>query len=360
MTSRSQRVLKIRNWINQYDSCFIATDTYAIRWLTGFTGSNGLLFLDQNHMTLFTDSRYENQADIELARFGAKSNCVVGPNPMRSIADLSKGKNIFIDSEKCSWAKKEEIESQIEGEIVDAHDFCFSLRGIKDKSEIDKIKTAAEITCRALDRSLAELDEQTTEKELAGKIEYYMALEGASNVAYPPIVAAGSNSALPHARPTGQRILTQDILLVDIGANYKGYCSDMTRMIPLSTMSAEQKHVSQIVLDAQRKAIEAIRPGIMAKEIDGICRDALNDKGFGDRFLHGTGHGVGLEIHEFPRINSRSEDLIQEGMVITVEPGIYLEDSFGIRWEDLFLVTDTGVEYLTNYGKLTQLDETQG
>jgi Xaa-Pro aminopeptidase len=149
-------------------------------------------------------------------------------------------------------------------------------------------------------------------------------------------------------------------LLVDIGANYKGYCSDMTRMIPLSTMSAEQKHVSQIVLDAQRKAIEAIRPGIMAKEIDGICRDALNDKGFGDRFLHGTGHGVGLEIHEFPRINSRSEDLIQEGMVITVEPGIYLEDSFGIRWEDLFLVTDTGVEYLTNYGKLTQLDETQG
>ena len=145
-----------------------------------------------------------------------------------------------------------------------------------------------------------------------------------------------------------------------MGANYEGYCSDMTRMIPLSKLTQEQEYASQMVLDAQTKAIEAIRPGLKAKEIDGICRDAISNVIPGGEFLHGTGHGVGLEIHEYPSINSRSDDILREGMVITVEPGIYIQGSYGIRWEEILLVTDSGVEYLTNYEKRTQVLESNG
>tara|TARA_A200000159_G_C7188705_1_gene282840 strand:- start:301 stop:696 length:396 start_codon:yes stop_codon:yes gene_type:complete len=131
-------------------------------------------------------------------------------------------------------------------------------------------------------------------------------------------------------------------------------------MIPLSELSKEQEYAAQIVLDAQIKAIEAIRPGIKAKEVDGICRDALSNAITGGEFLHGTGHGVGLEIHEYPRINSKSDDILREGMVVTVEPGIYIEGSYGVRWEDLLLVTGNGVEYLTNYEKRTQVGNSHG
>ncbi len=355
-----QRLTRLSKWCGERNACFIAFDSFTIRWLTGFTGSNGIIYLDHNCQVLFTDSRYAEQAPVEITRHGVNVKCVISSNPLNEIAELSKERNIHLDGEKCSWSSKERIEDLVEGEVINAHEFCSELRCIKDKSEIEKIRTAAQITCVALDSALAELNKETTERELAQNIESFMITHGALNAAYPPIVAAGKNSALPHARPTEQRIMDTNLLLVDVGANFEGYCSDMTRMIPLSKLSAEQEYALQIVLDAQTKAIEAIRPGIKAKEVDAICRDALSNAILGAEFLHGTGHGVGLEIHEYPRINSKSDDIIQEGMVVTVEPGIYIEGSYGIRWEDLLLVTDSGVEYLTNYDKRTQVGNSYG
>ena len=350
-----QRTTRVGDWCAERNACFIALDSFTIRWLTGFTGSNGVVFLDQNCQILFTDSRYAEQAPVEIARHGVDVKCVISPDPFNRIAELASKRNIHLDGEKCSWSAKERIERLIEGDVIDAHKFCSELRCIKDKSEIEKIRTAAEITCVALDNALAELNAETTERELARNIESFMIEHGALNAAYPPIVAAGKNSALPHARPTNQRILDTNLLLVDVGANFEGYCSDMTRVIPLSKLSKEQEYVSEIVLDAQIKAIESIRPGIRAKELDGICRGILSNAIPGGEFLHGTGHGVGLEIHEYPRINSKSDDILLEGMVITVEPGIYVEGLYGIRWEDLLLITDSGIEYLTNYKKHTQV-----
>ncbi len=355
-----QRLTRLSEWCGERNACFIAFDSFTIRWLTGFTGSNGIIYVDHNCQVLFTDSRYAEQAPVEITRHGVNVKCVISSNPLNEIAELSKERNIHLDGEKCSWSSKERIEDLVEGEVINAHEFCSELRCIKDKSEIEKIRTAAQITCVALDSALAELNKETTERELAQNIESFMITHGALNAAYPPIVAAGKNSALPHARPTEQRIMDTNLLLVDVGANFEGYCSDMTRMIPLSKLSAEQEYALQIVLDAQTKAIEAIRPGIKAKEVDAICRDALSNAILGAEFLHGTGHGVGLEIHEYPRINSKSDDIIQEGMVVTVEPGIYIEGSYGIRWEDLLLVTDSGVEYLTNYDKRTQVGNSYG
>ena len=355
-----QRLTRLSEWCGERNACFIAFDSFTIRWLTGFTGSNGIIYVDHNCQVLFTDSRYAEQAPVEITRHGVNVKCVISSNPLNEIAELSKERNIHLDGEKCSWSSKERIEDLVEGEVINAHEFCSELRCIKDKSEIEKIRTAAQITCVALDSALAELNKETTERELAQNIESFMITHGALNAAYPPIVAAGKNSALPHARPTEQRIMDTNLLLVDVGANFEGYCSDMTRMIPLSKLSAEQEYALQIVLDAQTKAIEAIRPGIKAKDVDAICRDALSNAILGAEFLHGTGHGVGLEIHEYPRINSKSDDIIQEGMVVTVEPGIYIEGSYGIRWEDLLLVTDSGVEYLTNYDKRTQVGNSYG
>ncbi len=353
IASHPQRLAHVGDWCAERNACFVALDSYTIRWLTGFTGSNGIIYLDQNCQVLFTDSRYAEQAPVEIAGHGVDVNCVIGSDPFKKIAELARKRNLHLDGEKCSWSAKEKIERLIEGDVIDAHKFCLELRCIKDKGEIEKIRTAAEITCVALDNALAELNTETTERELARNIESFMIEHGALRAAYPPIIAAGKNSALPHARPSDQRILDTNLLLVDVGANFEGYCSDMTRMIPLSKLSKEQERASQIVLDAQIKAIESIRPGIRAKEVDAICRDILSNAISGGEFLHGTGHGVGLEIHEYPSINSKSNDMLREGMVVTVEPGIYFEGSYGIRWEDLLLVTDSGIEYLTNYKKHT-------
>ena len=223
----------------------------------------------------FTDSRYAEQAPVEIARHGVDVKCEIALDPFNSIARLSR-KGCALGWRKVFMEYKRKIESLIEGKVINAHKFCQELRCIKDNSEIVKIRTAAEITCMALDSALAELNAETTERELRN-IESLMIKHGALNAAYPPIVAAGTNSALPHASPSNQRICDTNLLLVDVGANYEGYCSDMTRMIPLSKLTQEQEYASQMVLDAQTKAIEAIRPGIKAKEIDGICRDAISN-----------------------------------------------------------------------------------
>ena len=352
-----ERVQSVRKWIRTHNVCFVASDPFTIRWMTGFTGSNGLLFLDQDQLVLITDSRYTEQGPKELMKHGTDANCLISPDPLKTVAELSESRDVFLDGEKFSWSVKKKLQNLIDGTVVDAHEFCSTMRGLKDESEIAKIKKAADITCKALDKALSEIDDSTTEKQLAAKVEYFMSLEGASNAAYPPIIASGPNSALPHARPTDQRILNNNLLLVDVGANYDGYCSDMTRVIPLSKLSEEQMKVSQKVLDAQERAIQMIRPGVTANEIDAVCRNTLSENGLAKKFTHGAGHGVGLEIHEYPRINRTSSDVIQEGMVITVEPGVYLEGSYGIRWEDLLVVTSKGVEYLTKYEKLTQVSK---
>ena len=352
-----ERVQSVRKWIRTHHVCFVASDPFTIRWMTGFTGSNGLLFLDQDQLVLITDSRYTEQGPKELMKHGTGANCLISSDPLKTVAELSESRDVFLDGEKFPWSVKKKLQNLIDGTVVDAHEFCSTMRGLKDESEIAKIKKAADITCRALDKALSEIDDSTTEKQLAAKVEYFMSLEGASNAAYPPIIASGPNSALPHARPTDQRILNTNLLLVDVGANYDGYCSDMTRVIPLSKLSEEQMKVSQKVLDAQERAIQMIRPGVTANEIDAVCRNTLSENGLAKKFTHGAGHGVGLEIHEYPRINRTSSDVIQEGMVITVEPGVYLEGSYGIRWEDLLVVTSKGVEYLTKYEKLTQVSK---
>ncbi|MEC7844140.1 MAG: aminopeptidase P family protein [Actinomycetota bacterium] len=341
------RVDKVRDWLTSEEVSFVAFDPVTVQWLTGFTGSNGSVYLDSENFILFTDNRYRLQAPEQLIENNSSAECRICLEPFTGIAELNKDQSIVLDGERVSWAQKKRLSAEVTSKVRDTQTPIRKLRSVKDQLEIERITTAATIASEALSETIKTLNESTTEKEMAANLDYKMKLLGASGPAYPPIVASGVNSSYPHAIPTETVINDNSLLLVDVGAQYKGYRSDMTRTISVGPLSAQENELLELVKEAQKLAIREIKPGIEAKHVDLACRNFLHDKGYGDLFIHGTGHGVGLEIHEFPRINNRSEDVLEEGMVITVEPGVYLQESFGVRWEDLLLVTADGVEFLT-------------
>ena len=341
------RVNRVRDWLTSEEVSFVAFDPVTVQWLTGFTGSNGSIYLDSEKFVLFTDNRYRLQAPEQLTENNSFAECKICIEPFTLMAELSKDQPIVVDGERVSWAQKKRLSAEVTSKVRDTQTPIQKLRSVKDQLEIERITAAAAIASEALADTLKNLNEFTTEKEMAANLDYKMKLLGASGSAYPPIVASGLNSAYPHAIPTDTVINENALLLVDVGALYKGYRSDMTRTISVGSLSAQENELLDLIKEAQNLAIREIKPGIQAKRVDLACRNFLYDQGYGDLFIHGAGHGVGLEIHEFPRINNRSEDVLEEGMVITVEPGVYLQGSFGVRWEDLLLVTANGVEFLT-------------
>ena len=343
-----ERLNKVRKWLESEDAAFVAFDSITVRWLTGFTGSNGTIYVDEESFILFTDSRYVIQAPKELEKYSSSAECEICLDVVKSISITAKDKPILIDGERVSWAQKKKLSLSVKGSVTDSRVPIQEFRSVKDQLEIGYISKAATIAEQALNETFSDLDDATTEKEFAALLEYRMNLLGASGPAYSPIVASGENSAFPHASPTSNTISDSNLLLVDVGAVFEGYRSDMTRVMPVNPLNSKEKEALELVQEAQKLAIKEVKPGVLGKDIDLACRNYLQEKGFGDFFTHGSGHGVGLEIHEFPRINSKSKDVLKENMVITIEPGLYMPKSFGVRWEDLFLVTSKGVEFLTN------------
>ncbi|MDR0931105.1 MAG: type II 3-dehydroquinate dehydratase [Clostridiales bacterium] len=220
---------------------------------------------------------------------------------------------------------------------------------IKKPDEIAKIRAAAEIGNKGYEYIKSIVKPGISELDIAKKLEEFMLSQGASGLSFDTIVACGSNSANPHAQPSRDRIVADnDMVMIDFGCVYQGYCSDMTRMIKVGELNDTQRKIWDIVLNAQQLAIKAIRPGVRAKDIDKIARDYIAEAGYGEQFIHTTGHGVGTVVHEEPRVSKVSDDILQSGMVITVEPGIYIKGEGGARIEDLILVTDDGYEVLSS------------
>ena len=221
------------------------------------------------------------------------------------------------------------------------------LRIIKTPEEIKTIEAACKIADMAMMAALEEISEGKREREIAAKMEYVMKMNGAEKPAFDTIIASGWRSALPHGIASDKRIEKGDLVVIDEGALYRHYHSDMTRTIVVGSPNEKQKEIYEIVLEAQRKGVEAARPGITAKELDTIVRDIIAEYGYGDYFIHSTGHGVGLEIHEWPGVSQRDETVLKPGMVITVEPGIYIPKFGGVRIEDTIVITDNGARRLT-------------
>lgn len=235
-------------------------------------------------------------------------------------------------------------------EISEENDICRyikEMRSIKDDFELDSIKKAQAITDKTFSHILDFISTERTEKEIALEMEFFMRKNGSEGVAFDTIVVSGKNSSLPHGVPTDKKIEKGDFITMDFGAVVNGYCSDMTRTVAVGFVSDKQRDVYETVLKAQTEALKAIKPSAECKGIDKIARDIIDNQGFVNCFGHGLGHSVGIEIHENPCFNTRDNTMLQNGMVLTVEPGIYIENEFGVRIEDMVYITEDGYENLT-------------
>ncbi len=324
-----------------------------VRYLTGYTGSNGLLVVEHNRAHFFTDSRYDTQARKQVK--GAKvtilsSSLAVG---MQTIPGLKKQfATVGYERDFATVNELEEFRRNLNGSLLaGARGLVERLSVVKEKSELELIEKAAEITDAAFTHILSYAKPGVREVELAAELEYFMKTNGSEKPAFETIIASGARSALPHGLASSKRIAAGDFITFDYGATYRGYVADMTRTIVVGKASARQKKIYGIVLKAQKAALAKIKHGRKASDVDLAARNIITKAGYGKNFGHGTGHGIGFYVHVPPRVAHTSHDVLASGMVITVEPGIYIPQWGGVRIEDDVVVTKSGGRILNKSPK---------
>jgi Xaa-Pro aminopeptidase len=319
-----------------------------IRYLCGFTGSDGAFILTQRKAFFLTDCRYWTQSEEEVK----ESQIIHYKKKMDGIASLLldlKLKNIAFESTALTFSFHQSLSEKLasESKLIPLENEIKNLRAVKNAQEVALVRTAIDISSRAFLHIMEMLKEGILESTIAFEMEFFMKSHGSETTGFDIIVASGKRSALPHGRAGSKRIEKGDFILIDFGSRVQGYHSDQTRTVVCGKPSSEQEKVYQIVKEAHDKAIEKIRPGIPIQEVDEAARDHIRKCGYDEYFGHGTGHGIGLAVHEDPVVNKENKDLVQEGMVFTVEPGIYIPDWGGVRIEDMIRVTYDGAEVLT-------------
>lgn len=323
-----------------------------IRWATGFTGSNGLLIVSADWHALFTDGRYRIQAQQEV---GPLTLHVPEGDILEYIHEnemLKSGSTGILQADLVTIAEKKRWSSLFpEIAWLDATNLLTQLVAEKTPEELSNIERAQRITEDVFSSLLSQLKPGLTEKEVAAEIVCQHLKRGAERMSFDPIVATGPHSALPHARPTDRMIQEQDIILLDMGCFVNGYASDMTRTVFMGEPTPKMKKVYKTVRRAQEEAIGTAKAGITTRALDLSARTVIDEAGFGAFFTHSLGHGVGLEIHEWPRLSQHVEEDIPPGVVVSIEPGIYLPNEFGVRIEDLVVLTKDGCRNLTQAPK---------
>jgi Xaa-Pro aminopeptidase len=351
--TRGERLAKVVAE-RELDQLYVS-DLTNVRYLTGFTGTNGACLVSPSDLIFFTDFRYTERAAAEVRPEWERPEAERELIPQ--IVGRMSGRVGFEDAHlSVRQLARLEAAAGEDVELLPAGDLVEQLRAVKEPEELERIAAAAELADDvyrwAIDRGLV----GRTEREVARACEARMRELGAEP-SFPPIVAAGENGALPHAEPGDREIKAGELVVFDMGAELDGYCSDCTRTFATGDLNGEAREVYELVLRAQEAALEAVRKGASGKEVDAVSRELISEAGHGDHFGHGTGHGVGLEVHEGPRLATTSEDELAEGNVVTVEPGIYLPGRFGVRIEDLVVVTSNGQRDLSGMPKqLTVVD----
>jgi Xaa-Pro aminopeptidase len=320
----------------------LVTNLHNVRYLTGFTGSNGavLLFKDR-HAILFTDPRYTVQSRQQVH---CRVRIAKGPLTKSILQEITRSRvrRVGFEQDHMTVAQRESFKRELEP----VTGLIERLRVVKDTAEIEKIRASVLSNSRALEAALKRFKIGMKESDLAAEIDYQNRKLGAEAPAFDTIVAAGERAALPHAQP-GASSIPPGILLIDMGAFRDGYASDMTRMVHVGPATPKYKRAYRAVLEAQLAAIDAVKPGATTNSVDRAARGTLKRHGLDREFIHSTGHGLGLEIHELPRIGRKDKTKLEAGMAITIEPGVYIEGWGGIRIEDTVLVTPGGCEILT-------------
>lgn len=321
-----------------------------VRYLSGFSGSSGMLLLLDTTATLITDFRYEQQAAEEVEASVAVR--ITRDGLARELADCLEEAGaprvLGLEAEHVSVRERRELGEKCgRSAWEDAPPIVERLRARKEAAEVARIEEAARIAALAFEQTLAVVSEVATERDLAAELEYRLRRAGSEAHPFETIVAAGPRSALPHARPSGRRVEEGDLLLFDFGARVDGYCCDITRTLVAGPASPWQREAYDAVRLAQESALQRLAAGRPARAVDQAARAALESAGLLERFGHSTGHGLGLEVHEAPRLHRRSEETLRTGNVVTVEPGVYLPGRGGVRIEDDVLVVDGGSRVLT-------------
>ena len=335
---------------------FLTSHLPNVRYLCGFTGSSAALALAPSGSVLFTDGRYTEQARAEVvdARVAIvrKSALLAAAEWLRKRAGRKK-LVIGIEGDHLTVASRVLLLRTLASRVRLHHTagVVERLRMVKDQEELTCMRSAASLGASLFEVALRKARPGVTEVALAAEMEYAARRKGAEAMSFPTIVAAGPRSALPHAHPTVSQVPRNGFVLFDFGFILAGYCSDMTRTVCVGSPTAEARRVYRAVLEAQVAAIAAVRPGVAVGEVDGAARKVLRGAGLARYFTHSTGHGVGLEIHELPRVAAGQQQRLQPGMVITVEPGVYLPQRGGVRIEDMVVVTGSGCEVLTSTSK---------
>ncbi|RRA49741.1 aminopeptidase P family protein [Acidipila sp. EB88] len=329
-----------------------------VRYLSGFTGSNAVLLVFARSTVLLTDGRYTTQARQETAGSGAR--VVIGKRLASEACVLllrAGVTSVAYDSNHTTVAALSRFEAALpesHGKVARRRFFSpmadspvASLRQVKDSEELQGMAEAAAVGCQIFEDVLHHLAAGVAEREIAAELEYAARRRGAEGMSFDTIVASGRRSALPHGHASAQPLPRRGFVTMDFGVILGGYCSDMTRTVYMGKPTREEKSAYQAVLEAEQAGIEAVRAGVTGASVDAASRAVLRRAGLANYFSHSTGHGVGLEIHEGPRLAAKSEDVLAEGMVVTVEPGVYLPERFGIRIEDMVVVEATGARVLT-------------
>jgi Xaa-Pro aminopeptidase len=352
----TERLARLRGYMQDHDlDTFLVSNPYNRRYLSGFTGEDappldtaGLLIVTPDHVQLVTDARYDIQAGREVQ--GIEIVLRQGRTIPTIVAQLVKlqARRIGFEANHLLFAYYEDLQAGLpEATLVPTRDIVEDHRWHKDAAELALLRQAIAISDEAFTRAAAQIRPGMTERQVAHLIENTMIELGAEGPAFGTIVAAGPNGAMAHAVPGDRPIQEGEPIVIDMGARYHGYNSDMTRTIILGTPDARFREIYNIVLAAKQAAEAAIRDGFSGKEADKLARDVITDAGYGEQFGHSLGHGIGLEVHEGPRLSKISEDTLPVNAVTSCEPGIYLLDWGGVRLEDLILVRPDGVEILT-------------
>lgn len=333
----------------------IVTSLANVRWLTGFAGSNATAVVGNGEVTLFTDLRYADRAPVELAAVESSADLVIARATLGDeVANLlSSAERVGLEADHVSWNQHGVIASEWlpDHELVATTAIVEELRARKDPAEVARIERAGQIVDAALSQVRSDLAQRPTEREFATSLEAAIRAGGAHDLGFSTIVASGPNSAIPHHAPTDRTIEPGDLVIVDVGAMIDGYRSDMTRTFCVGDMSPEQERHYNVVIAAQQAGVEAMVDGAATADVDAAARTVITDAGWGEAFTHGTGHGVGLDIHELPKVNKTATEHYERGTVATVEPGVYLSGVGGVRIEDTCVVTPDGAKRLTAFPK---------
>ncbi len=331
-----------------------------IRYLCGFTGSAGLLLVEESGSVFFTDVRYDTQAHDEVK---AAKVVIARKAVLQALVDAlaqrhrrSRGWTLGIEAEHLTVAEKKRLAKLRPSSVTlkDAPSIVDRARMVKDEQELEKIRTAVQLGATLFDRALEVIRPGVKEVEVAAEMELAARRAGAEEMSFPTIIASGARSALPHGRASEQSIAAGGFVVCDFGVILSGYCSDQTRTVWVGSVQEDARKAYEAVRDAQQAAVDAVRPGATVGEVDAAARKVLRKAGLARYFTHSTGHGVGLEIHESPRVADGQREVLQPGMVITIEPGVYFPGKWGVRIEDMVAVTAGGCDVLTPTSKSFQ------